>query len=358
LRRVAAVVLVLLMVGLPGAALAGAEDPVEQVLTRYFAACGGLERLKAVTGLTLRAQAEAFEYAYTVTVCADGRMRLEDPSGLTICDGHDYWRTFYGLAVPATPEEVTRAKQITLADFLFHGLFGPDGQPVSLTYKGKETKHGQTYEILSNVQDGRERKFYFNAMSGLLDKIVELVPDQELRELVNVYQFGNYLEVGGIKLPGRAEALSVTTGDQLLPGVRYSDLALNTCGDAAQFAKPQSQIPPVIVDGGVLTAQVIGVSGRGSLVTNVTVPDLQKLALADGVTVVATLKDKTFRLRYVADIQAATDVASGDYLATFNGTPALWLVKAFVGLTSEVQAAVGDPVKIALEAKPKEEAAQ
>jgi hypothetical protein len=62
----------------------------------------------------------------------------------------------------------------------------------------------------------------------------------------------------------------------------------------------------------------------------------------------ATVRGRTQQLLYQARIEDFGSVGSGDYLATFNNTPLLWLVKAYVGYVSDDSTyAVGDEVQLA-----------
>ena len=181
----------------------------------------------------------------------------------------------------------------------------------------------------------------------MLDKIVETVPDDEFRERKNIYRFYDYAPAGDVNLFHGAEAVCVTTGLDLLPKCRFIDLQTVEAPEESEFSKPVSDLPPAVFSDGVLTGQVIGISGRGSLITNIAQGDVEKLNVKEGETVTAVIKGHETSHRFYRDLSSAGNVASGEYLAIFNSGPALWLVKAYVGMTSDQPFEIGDDVRLA-----------
>ena len=60
--------------------------------------------------------------------------------------------------------------------------------------------------------------------------------------------------------------------------------------------------------------------------------------------IVVEVNGKKNNFPYVVDINTASSLKSGDLLVTFNDTPALWIVKAYVGMRNQIEAKEGDAV--------------
>jgi hypothetical protein len=356
--RVSAFLILLILVSLAAPASASDEGRVAEVLGKFFEASGGLEQVKNLKSVSVTASTEAYDYQYSMHLLADGRYRIEAPDRTTIYDGQDYWQLFYGVADKLTGDELSRYRDISLDQVFLHGFLGADGEPAAMEYVGKKVTRGQTHELLADsTPDGKKRTFYLNTDTGFLDKMVELVPDEDLRELKNIYNFMDYQDVGGLVLPTRFQGLCVTNGEETQPLTRLSDIKVNEEPDEALFAKPESEVPPPELTEGRLDGQVVGISRGGSLITNITRDDLAKLDPRDGATLVANVKEHETHLKYMAEIESFGDIGRGDYLATFNRTPTLWLVKAYLGMTSDDSTyAAGDKVRLAVSAEGEGEA--
>jgi len=337
-------------------AVTAEADPAADVLSRYYEASGGLEQLNGVQGLSFTAQLEAYEYEYTVHLDADGRFRIDRPDRITVFDGEKYWETSYGL-VDEMPEDQTEDyRRYSLRETFFHGLIGEDGKPSQVEYGGKETKHGVTYELLTTkTADGEKRTHYFNAETGLVDKMIEVVPDEEYRELKNIYSYSNYAQVGSINLFTRSEATCVTNGEDILPASNFANMQVMETFEDNLFSRPATDVPAATFADGTLTGEVIGLSGRGSLITNISRTDFNKLGVENGSTIIAVVKDRETHHVYYTDLGNAPDIGYGDYFAIFSNGPALWLVKAYVGMTSDHDFAIGDNVRVMKGSEPQRE---
>lgn len=341
------------LVGLPTLAWAPSNDQAARVLNRFFQASGGLEQLQNLQSVSVNAGIEAYDYQYTMHLLADGRFRIEAPDRTTVYDGRDYWQSFHGVVQELTGDALDDYREISLGEVFFHGFLDAEGNAARLEYVDRETARGLTYELLAGTSpDGDKRTFYLNTATGLLDKIVELTPDPDLRELKNIYTFTDYQDVGGLVLPTTFQALCITNGESVQPLTQFTDFKLNERPDEGLFIKPESTAPAASLINGALSAQVVSLSGRGSLITNITTDDLAKLGASDGAILVAELRGHEIHLAYMAEIQGATEIRSGDYLATFNRTPTLWLVKAYLGMTSDDSTyAAGDKIRLTVSAE-------
>ncbi len=337
----------LLLIGLTccwAPAVAGEPDQAARVLDRFCEASGGRERLAKLGSVSVDARIDALDYEYTLHLLADGRFRNEASDRTTVFDGQNYWQVYYGLVQEATGEDLTRLREVSLNEVFLHGLLDAAGRPAQLEYAGSEMRRGKTLEKLTAARpDGRQRTFYFDGTTGLLSKIVELVPDPDLRELKTIYTIADYQDCGGLQLPTTFQILRVTTGEEIQPLTRFTNIRVNQPVDEQLYARPLSTVPAVELIDGWLAGQIVGISGRGSLITSITQPDLARLDAADQAMLLADIRGRQTRHLFTADLQ---NVASGDYVATFNGSPALWLVKAYVGMTSDQSYAVGDQVRL------------
>ncbi len=326
-------------------AVAAAPDQVARVLDRFCEASGGRERLAKLASVSLTARIDVMDYQHTLHLLADGRYRNDGPDRTTVYDGQKYWQVYYGLVQEATGEDLARLREVSLNEIFLHGLLDAGGRPAALEYAGSETRRGKTHELLVATRpDGRKRTFYFDGATGLLTKMVELVPDPELRELKKVYTFAEYQDCDGLQLPTVFQALCITTGEEIEPLTRFTDVRVNQPVDEQLYARPESTAQPVEQVDGWLVGQVVGVSGRGSLITNFTSSDITRLNVVDQGGLLAEVRGRQTRHLFTSDMQG---VASGDYVATFNNSPLLWLVKAYVGMTSDQSYAVGDQVRLA-----------
>jgi hypothetical protein len=334
-------------------AVTAAPDPVARVLDRFCEASGGRERLAKLASVSVTARIDAMDSQYALHMLADGRFRNEGRERTTVFDGQKYWQVYYGLVQEVTGEYLARVREVSLNEVFLHGLFDAAGRPAKLEYTGSETRRGKTHELLAaTLPDGRKRTFYFDGTTGLLSKIVELVPDPDLRELKKIYTVAEYQDCGGLQLPTAFQILCVTTGDEIQPLTRFTDIRVNQPVDERLYARPESTVPPAELAEGWLIGQVVGVSGRGSLITSFTQPDLARLNAADQAVLIAEVRGRQTRHMFTADMQG---VSSGEYVATFNNSPLLWLVKAYVGMTSDQSYAVGDQVRLTAAGSPQEE---
>ncbi|MFC2172670.1 hypothetical protein ACFLU6_08570 [Acidobacteriota bacterium] len=349
MRAAKGVLLMFLWLGLPAAAAAKPSPEVKDVLSDFFKATGGLKQMEKIRNLSFRASVEAFGLEYGVTFLDDGRFRIEGANETTIFDGKEYWRSYHELVGKVPEARLAEFEEYSIRGSFFHGLLDDDGKPVPLRYVGEEKKHGQTYRVLaSQKSNGKEKTYYFNAKTGLVDKLIELVDDPELRQRKNVYRFSDYQEVGDLKLFTQSVGQCITTGESIQPPFAYSEFKLNSALDEKLFKKPVSTVPPVVFKDNTLTGQVISFSQRGSLITSITEDDMAKLSVKDGDLIEVGVQDQTYKHRFVENMRTAQNIGSGDYIVLFNETPALWIVKAYVGMTSEVTVDKGAAITVRL----------
>lgn len=332
------------------------RNPATEALERFFAASGGLEQMRDLQSISCTATIESFSYVYEMHMLADGRFRVEAPDRTTVHDGREYWQSFYGLVHALTGDERERYEEISLGEVFLHGFLDRRGRVARLEYAGQESKRGQTWDVLTRTEaDGDQKTFYLNVETGFLDKMIVVTPDPDLRELKTVYTMADYQDAGGWILPTRFQGQCLTNGEGVQPLTRFTNYRINTDVDPALFIRPASAAPPVTLQGDALHAQVLAISGGGSLITNVTDREVETLGAQAGDVLVAQVRGHEAQLAYMPVLESFAEIESGDYLATFNRTPALWLVKAYVGMTSDDSTyAAGDAVRLTIAAGPEE----
>ncbi|MBM3286165.1 MAG: hypothetical protein FJY88_02280 [Candidatus Eisenbacteria bacterium] len=346
----------LLMIGAPARGPAMNDPQAAAALDRFIEATGGLEALRGLKNISLHATAEAYGNQYDLKLLSDGRFRMEARDRITVFDGEKYWQSYYGMSRELTGEAIEGLREVGFREGFLHGLLDRELKPIPLAHAGREAKRGRSWDLLLSArEDGARRTFYFDGETGLLDRIVEIVPDSTLRERKNLYTFSDYLDVGGLKLPTSMHGTCVTNGNEFQPLTRFTDLALNAEMEESSFSRPETTAPAAVAADGALSGVVLGVSGRGSLITNITNADLEKLQAEDRSTLEVEIRGMRTRHLLLRDPQGLSDVSSGDYVATFNQTPALWLVKAYVGMTSDQPYEVGDALRLSVARTPEKE---
>jgi hypothetical protein len=325
------------------------QSEADRVLHRYFDEIGGLKELADIKSISTGITLEAYNYEYTTTLRSDGCFRIHADNITTVFDGTGYWRSFHGMVSALPPDQAEEYSHYSLKDTFLQGLIGADGNPVTLVYRGTEKKQNRTYEVLTTSDPVQPvRTYYFNADTGLLDKMIELADDPELQQIKNVYYFFDYEPVGEVRLFTRAESVCITTGQNIQPLSRFSEIRVNEQHEAGYFAKPPRTAPFARFMDGMLSGQIIGLSRRGSAIVNISNADMEKLGAQDGMYLDVQIKDHMSTHRFFENLGSAEGIGRGDYLAAFNQTPALWIVKAYMGMTSDLEITEGDSVSIRL----------
>lgn len=350
MKRKVIVVILALVSALGLSEIGNAKDPAKQVLKNYFKACGGLKKIRKIETISMQMNSELYTYQLNIQLASGGRFRLQDAATTTVFDGAAYWNDYKGVVDALPPVFAAEYATYTINEFFFHGLLNAKGEFAAVAYQGEETKHGETYDIVVLKTDATGSKsFYFNKKTGLLDKIIEVVPDETVHQRKIIHQIKEYKSFDGITLFTAYEAYCVTVGEYTLAPIRLENVKINERLPPETFVKPVSTVALATEAKGVIEATVIDVSPRGSIVTNVSSSVIGKLSISEGSILKVTIHDHTTSHRFYADIETANDIASGDYVASFNRTPVLWIVKAFVGMTSEIEVKTGDTIRITMD---------
>lgn len=324
-----------------------ADTEAQQVLDRFLLRVGGIQQIRAIQNMKYRVDIEMFDSNSTVWLGRDGRLRLEEANGTTVFDGAKYWRSYYGFVSELPAEAVSDVRGLTLQSRLLSSLVDASFAPVPLTYEGRRDQHGRTYDLLRSVVTGEpDRTFYFDHETGLLDKVIELVPDEEFRQRKNIYRFADYQTVSGITSFTQWQGLCVTTGEMMPAPMRFSEVAYNLELPEDTFTRPQQSEDPGVVKDGILTGKILAFSPRGSMITNITRENLEALAIEPGDSVVVECNGKQFDFRYFPELDAGMSIVPGDLLLTFNRSPVIWVVKAFESMRDEVVAEAGGSIAL------------
>lgn len=326
------------------------RDQASRVRDRFFETLGGSERIRELRNVTFDALIDATGDRYTGQLSADGRFRLELDDRTIVYDGKDYWVSFHGVVQKAPATDLAGIGPLDLREYLCHGLLDSSGRPVDLIYQGQETSRGRPCDLIAmTTASGERRTIYVDAETGLVPKLVSFVPDSTLRELKNIFTFEDYTDVGGLRLPARLQGQCLTSGDPVLMLTVLSNLRLNDSLNDELFRRPERTAAPVELIPGGLAGQVVAFSAVGSLITNVTVDDLAIIGAGEGSILRTRVRGHEMMLPLVTDMLTLGNIQPGDYFATLNSTPVVWLVKAFVGMRSDDSTyAVGDTVRLSL----------
>lgn len=318
------------------------DDVATTTIAKYFKAIGGIENIMKIKTLSAVSAIEAFGISQKVIVHHDGRFRTEQENAVTLFDGKDYWQTYCGL-LDTIPEEQQAQQHVSLYGTFYNDLIDSKGTMAKLTFLEEISKRGEQFTVLvqENSATKIKRHFYFNNKTGYLDKITEFVPDEEYRERKNVYTFKNYETFGEFSFPTFTESLCLTTNQQIQFPTTYSQFVVNGTIDEKTFVKPTSAVAAALLKDGVIHGEIIGFSQRLSFITNITQDIVNEAKVSDGDILVLTFNDETIEFPYFVDLNNATNIGQGDYLAAFNNTPALWLVKAYVGMGNAHKAEKG-----------------
>lgn len=324
----------------------------QRVLDSYYSALGGRSALKAVNSISLVIVDELRSQQQKLTLSADGRLRIEEDNGVVIHDGKQFWRRSHGL-VGSLKKEDLRPTPATFSDILMQGL-PLDQVPSDLSYGGTTHKHGRAYHQLLWPQ--KKRTYLFDKNTGLLHKIIEKKDDEKLGQLVVVYRFADYIQVDTIRLPSRREAICITTGDEHWPPQHLKSITLNPTLPENAFAKPKATAPLATVSNNAVKALVLGMSERGSVITNITPDTLQQLGITDGAIIEVRTKNQSKDFQYRQSLYSGGSIERGQLIASFYQPPALWLIKAYQNLSDDHKITKGDSVTILLKSTPKKSA--
>lgn len=323
--------------------LAGAME-ADQVLNRFFDVSGGAAQLTQVNALSFESNLAAWDISVSIAHGDNGEFLIKERDQVSGFDGKDdYWSEFHGMVSSMAEEQRSRFQEYTFLQFFFHDLLKSDGTVRSLDYIELSEQHGKKYHVLKDQKDdGTARKLYFNVETGFLDKMVETASHPALGQVQQISLLSNYRRTGDVTLFGSIEVSDLNSGQTLQPKTDIVDLQLNPGFASDYFRRPESSRKPAVVESGAIKAEVIHLSGRGSLIVNVA-PDLLRNPNIESSHYKVTINDYEDTFTFYADLRNA-NVQRGERIAAFNETPALWLVKAYEGLANSVKVAVGDSV--------------
>ncbi|HPQ41954.1 MAG TPA: aldo/keto reductase, partial [bacterium] len=155
-----------------------------------------------------------------------------------------------------------------------------------------------------------------------------------------ITRFMGYQPAGNVILFTALESSDLENGRMIQPRTEFSDLAINPELLPDRFLRPASEIDPATVKDGEIRGKIIDVSDYGSFITNVS-QEVMEQETVRAPAYQVQIKDYTQTHRYIESL-GEVQVDRGDRILLFNNTPALWVVKAYDGMSSDIDAREGD----------------
>jgi outer membrane lipoprotein-sorting protein len=228
-----------------GSPEAGWAQTLDQVVARYLAARGGIEKIRAVTTLRLsgRMTLPGVEVPLVLELKRPNRMRTEftvnGHTGVRAYDGQDAWTILPvpGLDEPQSlsPDEAKEARD--QADVDLSPLVDSQAKGFSLELLGREAGIGQeSLRLRVRAADGQERTMSLDAKSYLVTRIEEMRKlegkDQEFETLV-----GDYRSVSGLLYPFTIE-VAPRKGEGGRQKFTFDKIEVNVPLDDSRFTRP------------------------------------------------------------------------------------------------------------------------
>ena len=235
--------ILLLALGLLLAPIAHAQT-VDDILAKYYEACGGLAKMKAVNTVRVTgtmSMGPGMEAPLTIERKRPGMSRLEftiqGMTGIQAFDGSKTWSVmpFMGKKDPEVGTDEDNKNALDDADFDGPLVdYKPKGNVVELM--GKEPVEGaDAFKLKVTKKNGNIEYDYLDAETYLL---VKTEGKRKIRgtEMEGETTFSDYKEVDGLM-----EAFSMESGAKEMPQKRklaFSKIEMNVPLDDARFAVP------------------------------------------------------------------------------------------------------------------------
>lgn len=333
--------------------LAADQKDASSVLNAFFKASGGIENLKKVQAVSFQATMTAYDYGYDVLMAEDGRLLYSDANQTVGADGETMWVNYKGLVGDVPESGRDRYEHLTFSAFFLRGLLDDTGNPIPLEYAGEESQLDLTFDLLKTIPGTEpERTYYFNTGTGFLEKAIETRNTPEGTDNRVITRFLNYKPVGDVKVFTAFESSDLSNGRMLQPRTELTDIKVNPALTPDRFQRPETTVETATVKDGEIRGKILDVSNYGSLITNIPREIMDRADIQADVYNVQ-IKAYTEQHRYIDGIEEV-QIDRGDRIALFNNTPALWIVKAYDGMTSDIDAKAGDLVYLTPVASPSE----
>jgi outer membrane lipoprotein-sorting protein len=226
-----------------------AAQTVDQVVTRYLEARGGLARLRSVQSLRLigTMSLPGVEAPFVLELKRPAKMRteftVEGRRGIRAYDGQTAWMV---LPLPGErarrmpPDEAAEAR--AQADVDFSPLVDSAAKGFTVELVGREPlPGGDTWKLVVRSKDGPPRTMYLDAKTHLVVRTDdERTLDGDDVEFVT--EVGDYRSVGGLLFPYRIDLGPKGSPDRQRLTIRT--IEINPSLDDARFAMPPRPEPP------------------------------------------------------------------------------------------------------------------
>ncbi len=223
-----------------------AADSLEEVLSNYYEAIGGVDAWKAVESARLNGRMVmpmGMEAPFVTTFARPLRTRLEftfqEMTGVQVFDGESAWAIlpFMGSMEPQVmPDEQTRLMK-EQADF--------DGPLVDWQAKGHEVEHvgkedvdgAQAYHLEITLASGDVRHFYLDAKSYLLIRL-EAMTEIQGGEMEIETIFSDFRDVDGLMMAHSIESRPKGAPEGQV--LTMESIELNVDVDDSLFTMPEA----------------------------------------------------------------------------------------------------------------------
>jgi len=235
-----------------GQAAAPASPSVDEILAKHYAACGGLDKMKAINSMRITgsvAVGQGMDAPFTMERKRPGKSRMEftlqGMTGIQAFDGTKTWSVmpFMGKKDPevGTDEDNKNAQD----DADFDGAlvdYKDKGNTVELA--GKESIDGaDAYKLKVTKKNGKVEYDYLDAETWLLVKQEGKVKRRGT-EMDGETLFSDYKDVDGIMEPFAME--SGAKGMPQKQKMTFTKIELNVPIDDARFAVPAGAAAPPV----------------------------------------------------------------------------------------------------------------
>ena len=237
-----------------GQAAAPASPSVDEILAKHYAACGGLDKLKAINSMRVTgsvAVGQGMDAPFTMERKRPGKSRMEftlqGMTGIQAFDGTKTWSVmpFMGKKDPEVGTDEDNKNAQDDADF-DGALVDYKDKGNAIEVAGKESIDGaDAYKLKVTKKNGKIEYDYLDAETWLLVKQEGKVKRRGT-EMDGETLFSDYKDVDGIMEPFAME--SGAKGMPQKQKMTFTKIELNVPIDDARFAVPANAAvatPPV-----------------------------------------------------------------------------------------------------------------
>jgi hypothetical protein len=315
-----------------------AADPARDIIAKYFAAIGGLDKIEALGDLVVGGYyGNAFLErgdSMTLYLKKPNSLRRESYGRVVTFNGQSGYTNTFGETTEAEGDYLTSLRYYA---GLFHNGFSllKFGDALEkATYLGERQLGPQHEYVLSIPWEGMDYEIHILADSFLLDRVV--FPFGDVRQGTRmVNSFKDYKVFYGVFMPTviTFEVVGREAAPMKLQVVRVEDSA--SLADSL-FEKPDIRIEAPTITDGVLTGFIYD-DVDGNILTNARRQHMEALGISPGQFMTFEVAGDTMSVRYVENIHTGFKGAQlGDYMAIYYQTPLLSILLFGEGSLSDI----------------------